>query len=499
MGQQQTKSQFSPTSTVTSQCSSAPTHESDGHFGRVDNTPGGTLHAKPSLASPPLGPASNPKPRNLVRKLSSKPKVQLRSSTDATAPHSARIKAMKTLGENIESFERLVISAEYRSGITHRSASTKAFPSLTKSNLTAAHLDPTPSRRESTSSIKSSRRAEREWRAKVSALAFSSGASRRTSKIQLASRGPVPPRRTPHTQGMTPQSTGSQTPGESTLVTPPPQALSFISRRSFETLGRHRGDVMETPTRIRNFSGPMSVDERISTLLSPPTDGKSSRRSSAHPASYNSLYSHRRIRGLESSASMYSQSTFQEPEGASECTVAVPFESLSTVKIEDTVGIDPTSVACNDEPRTPTAMPAPSSSLQDNRPTALDTVSFQSVVEAISTPKKSADSTPTPTTPYSPMTSFLLHAPSIEKLAFTIDYLASSPPRPRHPYTYTHASSPPTKRRNSTPRLEILGRWEAEPKFKTLTPGSDNGQRPPKSGLPRSDLENWLRSTTKSD
>lgn len=136
-----------------------------------------------------------------------------------------------------------------------------------------------------------SKRAEREWRAKVAGLAHSHRAN------NFETRGPVPPRRLFQVPGVSDRDRSSS-PEEDNLVTPvnslPAKSLlqqqqentpakSFASNRSFETLGHH---AHLSPARIgeqadsgpRQCSVPQSVvssfyfdqrASRVSTHLSP--------------------------------------------------------------------------------------------------------------------------------------------------------------------------------------------------------------------------------------
>ncbi|KAK1926949.1 hypothetical protein DB88DRAFT_536948 [Papiliotrema laurentii] len=118
-------------------------------------------------------------------------------------------------------------------------------------------------------SIKSTRSAEREWRARVSAIA-ATAASQQQQSTPSDIRGPVPPKRTPGRHDIT-----AASPVSDVLVTPPPirsaepytPAKSLNSSLSFETFGRHgspytAGNAFDSSSisiRERKASVPLSV------------------------------------------------------------------------------------------------------------------------------------------------------------------------------------------------------------------------------------------------
>ncbi|WWC71746.1 uncharacterized protein I206_105705 [Kwoniella pini CBS 10737] len=278
--------------------------------------------------SAPVVPVSS-KPKGLIRSLSAKRRGESRHINTSQSqfrqpelPPLGSLKALKTLGaqgadlkSSMREFEVLVQKAEISAGIRSPSPITlndsnyetsSTFPRrssksprengsiseenfiklregnnspLPKLSVTPAYLRPAPFRRNSCSSsihstrvsIKSARRAEREWRAKVAAL--SSGLSPHTqintSPIRVNSKtkgGPVPPRRNNRSTSpgiyLTSMTNRSTSPEEGTVIITPPHsmttAVSFgtpLSNKSFETLGHYpNSSITESPTPISTYT-----------------------------------------------------------------------------------------------------------------------------------------------------------------------------------------------------------------------------------------------------
>lgn len=281
----------------------------DETYSRLDYTPTGL--PKPSSGRT-LG-----KSRNLARKLSLKAKESL--GTDGRG----------SVGEKMKLFEGMVQAAEARKGLdvsTDNGGRTKDSASTSKPNypfmeddliryqppfsalitatpipfpsepITPGHPGrPTHHRRSSSNSvksgkasIKSSKRAEREWRARVAALAHPPPPQPSSKK----SRGPLPPRRTPAARRPDISITSTDSPASDALVTPPhgsgTAAKSFISNRSFETLGHYanlsptfgRDTLVTDVERERKVSVPHSV---VSSFYFDPVGGS---RVSTRPSSF---------------------------------------------------------------------------------------------------------------------------------------------------------------------------------------------------------------------
>ena len=109
-------------------------------------------------------------------------------------------------------------------------------------------------------SIKSTHRAEKEWRARVAGLA---GRKSTLSTLPVEIRGPVPPRRTPGPgrRSPSPEDDALQTPQQTEVEQGTP-TKSIMSNRSFETLGHYAhltSEVEDSPTHDRQDSIPQSV------------------------------------------------------------------------------------------------------------------------------------------------------------------------------------------------------------------------------------------------
>ncbi|WVF72589.1 hypothetical protein IAT40_007406 [Kwoniella sp. CBS 6097] len=220
------------------------------------------------------------KPRGLIRTLSAKRRGESppKPLFDDLPPIGS-LKALKTLGQadvklRMKDFEALVARAEAEAGLAQddvvppHSPTSKRLsigrglgldehtPSPVPLSATPAYLRPAPHRRSSTSSIhssrasiKSARRAEREWRAKVAAISSGFSPYYHTSPKAPRSKGPVPPRRAPSSAAalsasQTSRSMSPHTEEEGTIIVTPPRntSASFstpLSNKSFETLGHY--------------------------------------------------------------------------------------------------------------------------------------------------------------------------------------------------------------------------------------------------------------------
>ena len=288
------------------------------------------------LPSTPLS-ANTLRPRTLARKLSRK--VPIRRMTDTSghqrSPSTAQSlgKAARTLGEDMKSFEEMIMAEESRAGDDVSRDDDRPFASYlpTKTNELGnleSSMEPAPGphsapvisrgpacplaasknghhRRTSSNSVYSSktsikstgsRRAEKEWRAKVAALALKSGSPRTSTIVEV--RGPVPPKRSmlrPQTANpcssfntpplnTDPSDLLSSSPNSEKLVTPPhtevdgsvcgqlgqptyvclndvegKRARSFVSSRSFDTLGHH--PFSSIPIGLDSRSGTIDEDD----------------------------------------------------------------------------------------------------------------------------------------------------------------------------------------------------------------------------------------------
>jgi len=225
-------------------------------------------HSKKSIASGT---------RQLARKLSSKAKL-------SRGPHSSGLSPGPSVAAQMKAFEEMVAAAEQAVGISsspHAGSPVKGSPlsgRKPRCHSSQGHLSPEPPgsapplptgsppfpknkppqaersdrpaplhhRRSSSGSTKSDRtstkpsaRAEREWRARVAAIARS--ASPQTSIV--LHRGPVPPKRTPArrrvaSRGESPDSSDLVvTPSRAALASSNNPAESTMSNQSFTTLG----------------------------------------------------------------------------------------------------------------------------------------------------------------------------------------------------------------------------------------------------------------------
>lgn len=230
--------------------------------------------------------------RGLVRKLSfragasvarikksSTPYTNSDNARASTAPVRPPKSGKRSIVDDLDAFEALVEAAEARSGTLSRSQTrmSAAPPSLaeeagpqTPVPVVARppyvrHLSSPSGNSSRSPSIKSARRAEREWRAKVAALSASTDGKRMSPKSAATSgpaaraRGPVPPPRRPTTASnahvATPPAqvrSAVDSPGETLILTPaasdpvldhpiPIKSPSPLSIKSFSTLGHHVG------------------------------------------------------------------------------------------------------------------------------------------------------------------------------------------------------------------------------------------------------------------
>lgn len=220
-------------------------------------------------------------PRRDVKSLGAKPKDIARKISQRARSRPPGWKGNTSSGptvlDKMKAFEEMVAAAEMRAGwelghghgrVTTLAASKTELPTGSRLDNLAAPLPAPPPTHFSSSlstpaistrpihyrrtsgtsvksgriSVKSPRRAEREWRAKVAALAHA--ASPHSSVVHL--RGPVPPKRTPGTS-LPHRHTRSESPASDIVITPPHSlpndtntpAFTVLENRSFETLGHH--------------------------------------------------------------------------------------------------------------------------------------------------------------------------------------------------------------------------------------------------------------------
>jgi hypothetical protein len=529
-----------PTPPMSASMDPTPTSQT---FSRIDYAPG------PMKNLPPAASGVTARSRNMVRKLSTKArKLGEREATPAMEepPYSAGPKAIRTLGGDIRSFETMIVAAESRmeGGLqTTRTAKASTFAAhrAKRSSISdgkfevpfvaptpfpiattpATPLVPRPFHHRKTSSgsykthsphrngsIRSARRAEREWRAKVAALAAGGVGSSRSSAVEL--RGPVPPRRVARKPSTVPTFTPdpvhsrSASPGDDTIITPPhttietesigkgTMAKTIRSNRSFETLGHHahvpmlQVNINNSPLPPRNRL--VSVPQSVSSFY---FDPNSTSRVSTRP---NSMAA-----GMLLSPG-HVASTFEAPSPTSRRSQLPQFESFqaSPTTAQSGFRAEPTSAAnvrrehdwdsrervdrrvsmadlANEatEPIKFNSLPATTYKIPPPRQTSGLTLDFVQIgdfqnntPERLSnpsrTPKRASHQTPlqaqnqSPILPYSPTTAYLLAAP-IEDLR-TPDYQhhpnyplnGYQTPRTTHPFavlqdTYSPAPTPPSK------------------------------------------------------
>ncbi|CAD6576135.1 MAG: hypothetical protein TREMPRED_001583 [Tremellales sp. Tagirdzhanova-0007] len=217
--------------------------------------------------------------RGRFKKLSKRAKTPQRSRTDGPLILNKiqlvdqDTKELELLAASTDITNPSMIGAALRPSETMQASAFKPS-SMSKGSSTIvapSHQDPDVHRQSSMTSFtpgrlsaRSSNRAEREWRKRVAALAGAgaSSTSSRSSLVEPALRGPVPPRRNP-------MPFRSPSPEEYRLVTPPhgdvdkgTVAKTIMSNRSFETLGHyaHLRPENEDPTiRERKASVPQSI------------------------------------------------------------------------------------------------------------------------------------------------------------------------------------------------------------------------------------------------
>ncbi|ODN79021.1 hypothetical protein, variant [Cryptococcus amylolentus CBS 6039] len=394
------------------------------------------------------------------------------------------LKMLKRLGvdEELKAFEALVLQAEARAGIAQpqarsmrRHSRSTTVPSVFSHHTPAAslsttalkstppHLRPTLHRRNSTSSsvhsssrgsVKSARRAEREWRAKVAALSSGLGPGNSPSKERaksspLARGGPVPPRRTntpgkmavPRPLGArpdtsppttaaalpTPLSSVNPSPSSNDSLTPFPSAVqnrsvakSIQGRKSFETLGHY----LHVPEgRDRQASVPNSVSVKENDEHAEEGDGEGERERQLSVAASTLLAlegAGRRIaeakEGDEKELYVFQlekpKSEVEEKDAEGSVTQHEPLKraispALSIPSLSTSFSASPSASAATSP--NPTISPLPSLSL----PTETD--SHTAVIDEPHTPLSSTGLSPaspsSPPTPYSPATAYILSAP----------------------------------------------------------------------------------------
>ena len=431
----------------------------------------------------------------------------------------------------------------------------------TQPTAPGVHRRVTSMSRSPRASIRSSpsKRAEREWRAKVAGLAH-------THRGGVETRGPVPPRRIvaqPPLPGSSSERDRSSSPEEENVVTPTNSvpaismlqqqentpAKSFTSNRSFETLGHY---AHLSPTRAngpsamapldpgpRQCSVPQSVvssfyfdqrASRVSTHLSPLVTNSATL--SPIPSSHSPespIPNHKA--GLPNFSSfLLSPASVGPPPSptpnpqASPMVYPVRSESDSVPPLLLSKGSSSHSRRHHLSMQTdfPPLSPGPKTPVRQTRPVT------------ISTPKSSV-----PGTPYSPTTAYILQTDQVDHHLFAapgeldlsrsysgdqLSAISTSRGAQRHPYARTPSmliDSPPRKpasRRvmHLCPRHDVVSppcrhapnmqgqSYAPDPRSRKaakgeisgtaplrtgasrkvdLTPGMENGMRPPKSGL----------------
>jgi hypothetical protein len=383
-----------------------------------------------------------------------------------------------------------------------------------------------------------SKRAEREWRAKVAGLAH----NYRSTNGVIETRGPVPPRRIVHAQGQG-QGQGqgvsdrdrSSSPEEDNLVTPvnsvPAMSMlqqqehtpanSFASNRSFETLGHyaHLSPTRTTGVSPRADPGPRQCSVPQSVVSSFYFDNRASR-VSTHLSPL-----------VTSSATLSPIPSSQVPESPIPTHKASlpPFSSfhLSPASVGPPPSPTPSPHASpmahpirQEDNMPPLSLSKGSSSQSHSRRLHLS-AQLPPLSPGPRTPVRQirpATITSVPGTPYSPTTAHILqmdHGDLDLSLSYSGDQLPASRGAQRHPYARTPSmliDSPPRKSVSKVmplcPRHEVVSPpCRHVPTFQTqdtrsrrsemkgtaplrtggkkvdLTPGMESGMRPPKSGL----------------
>jgi hypothetical protein len=364
-----------------------------------------------------------------------------------------------------------------------------------------------------------SKRAEREWRAKVAGLAH----NHRSNNVET--RGPVPPRRVFQAPGVSDRDRSSS-PEEDNVVTPvnslPANSLlqqqqentpakSFASNRSFETLGHY---AHLSPTRIspeadpgpRQCSVPQSVvssfyfdqrASRVSTHLSPLVNSATLSPIPSSQVPESPVPTHKAALPPFSSFHL-SPASVGPPPSPTPSPHASPM--VHPIRNDDAMpslslgqGASSHSRRLHLSAQLPPLSPGPRTPVRQIRPATI---------------------TSAPGTPYSPTTAHILQMDNVE-LDLTLSYsgdqvsgrgaqrhpyartpsmLIDSPPRkpvsrvmplcPRHEVVSPPCRHVPGFQNESRPRREIMGTAPLRTAKKVdLTPGMESGMRPPKSGL----------------
>jgi len=425
---------------------------------------------------------------------------------------------------------RLVSENQHQSGsvppITGPQVPSPATGPTTRGPITPttpAHRRVSSMTRSPRASIRSSpsKRAEREWRAKVAGLAH----NQRTNGV-FETRGPVPPRRVVQVQGNgVSDRDRSSSPEEDNLVTPvnsvPAMSIlqqehtpakSFASNRSFETLGHY---AHLSPTRIgveqdpgpRQCSVPQSVvssfyfdqrASRVSTHLSPLVTNAAT----LSPIS-SSQIPESPVPGHKASLPPFSSFHLSPASvGPPPSPTPSPHASPMVHPIRSENEMPPLSLSKGTSSHSnsrrlhlstqlPPPSPGPRTPVRQIRPATIASV---------------------PGTPYSPTTAHILQMDHVDldlslsytggqtagrgaqrhPYARTPSMLIESPPRkskimplcPRHEVISPPCRHPPTLQQDRPHRKEAGATAPLRMAKKIdLTPGMESGMRPPKSGL----------------
>ncbi|KAK8854950.1 hypothetical protein IAR55_003690 [Kwoniella newhampshirensis] len=262
MGQTQGKleSEFSPQHRHRTPSSSSPGTKDPFH------RPTLSKHYRAPHSAPVLPTKKSSTAVGIFRSLSQKraeddppPRVKSSRPNDKVSKQSAGM----DLADAFKTFEALVVKAETEAGVFSDEIKTtyrptdhsipRPLPPYPPPNLVSSFQQRTSTssiQSPSRGSVKSARRAEREWLAKVAAL--SSGMNPRHSDTNSDKvttphpyRGPVPPRRQRPATSARQSNSSPSTEDETSLVliTPPPSSTengrTLMSSISFETLGHH--------------------------------------------------------------------------------------------------------------------------------------------------------------------------------------------------------------------------------------------------------------------
>ncbi|KAL7423495.1 hypothetical protein Q5752_001075 [Cryptotrichosporon argae] len=338
-----------------------------------------------------------------------------------------------------------------------------------------------PSGASARESVKSARRAEREWRAKVAALGASASTAdllapahssprAKPTALSPAPRGPVPPLRLTRPAEAAPSLAAGT---ESLLDVPQTGVLGKahnMVKRSFETLGHHAQHAHDrSPNTMRSPSVPSA---QASTALASTALGSSVRRTQLGSEYASSFYANpngsrvsmrppsiaatalpsikKPVEDTDTTQSATSKTTQPHSlRGLATQAVSLPWsEYVSNEPLEPTTPValaESRRTSLPSTPSTPASLRSSSTKFHSlpadlpsapvlsglHRPAALTLGGVAPRQQSVGTPRGNKPETPDsqPATPFSPTTAFILSAPSIDRLAWS-GLIGSSPTSP---------------------------------------------------------------------